>query len=84
MKRYVKEGYEILVLDDSIDEFVFQHVTEYEKRKVKSIAKDDLNILDSTEIAKKKTAKLKDMYKPLITYFKNHLGEQVSKVQVSS
>jgi len=84
LKRYVKEGYEILILDDSIDEFVFQHVTEYEKRKVKSIAKDDLNILDNTEIAKKKTAKLKDMYKPLIMFFKNHLGEQVSKVQVSS
>lgn len=24
------------------------------------------------------------MYKPLIMFFKNHLGEQVSKVQVSS
>lgn len=48
LKRYVAQGYEILILNDSIDEFVFQHVTEYEKRKIKSIAKDDLNILDNT------------------------------------
>lgn len=29
-------------------------MSEYEKRKVKSIAKDDINILDNTEDDKKK------------------------------
>lgn len=84
LKRYVKAGYEILILNDPIDEFVFQHVTEYEKKKVKSIAKDDLNILNNDDLAKKKQAKLKDMYKPLTDWFKRHLGEQVTKVQVSN
>lgn len=84
MKRYKNAGYEILILDDPIDEFVFQHVTEYEKKKIKSIAKDDLNILDNTDLAKKKNNKLKDMYKPLTEWFKKHLGSEVSKVQVSS
>lgn len=67
-----------------MDEFVFQHITEYEKRKVKSIAKDDLNILDNTALAKKKNDKLKVMYKPLTEWFKNHLGSKVSKVSISS
>jgi HSP90 family molecular chaperone len=45
----------VLILDDPIDEFTTQHLTEYEKKKVKSISKDDLSVLDSTdEIAKKK------------------------------
>ncbi len=43
------------MLDDPIDEFTTQHLSEYEKRKVKSIAKDDLSILDGNdEDAKKK------------------------------
>lgn len=42
-------------MHDPIDEFCTQHLTEYEKKKVKSIAKDDINLIDSTdEIAKKK------------------------------
>jgi|TARA_B110001450_G_scaffold251225_1_gene271031 HSP90 family molecular chaperone len=43
------------LLDDPIDEFCTQHLSEYEKRKVKSIAKDDVNLIDSSdELAKKK------------------------------
>ena len=55
LKKYVKEGYEVLLLGDPIDEFCVQHLSEYEKKKVKSIAKDDVGILDgNNEIAKKK------------------------------
>ena len=55
LKKYKKRGYEVLIMDDPIDEFCTQHLTEYEKKKVKSIAKDDINLIDSTdELAKKK------------------------------
>ena len=55
LKKYQKLGYEVLLMGDPIDEFCVQHLSEYEKRKVKSIAKDDVNILDGNdEIAKKK------------------------------
>jgi heat shock protein beta len=85
LKKYVKEGYEVLVLDDPIDEFTTQHLTEYEKRKVKSIAKDDVNLLDSSDRhQKKRQQKLKEMYKPLTDWFKKHLGKQVEKVALSN
>ena len=42
LKKYIKKGYEVLLLGDPIDEFCVQHLSEYEKRKVKSIAKDDV------------------------------------------
>jgi len=72
-------------LGDPIDEFCVQHLSEYEKRKVKSIAKDDVNILDGNdEIAKKKLQKLKEMYKPLTEWFKKHLGKEVEKVTISN
>lgn len=54
LKKYVKQGYEVLLLEDPIDEFVFQHLTEYSKRKLKSIAKDDTSVLSNDEISKKK------------------------------
>ena len=55
LKKYVKEGYEVLILPDPIDEFCVQHLSEYERKKVKSISKDDVNILDGAdETAKKK------------------------------
>ena len=85
LKKYQKSGYEVLLLGDPIDEFCVQHLSEYEKRKVKSIAKDDVNILDgSDEISKKKLQKLKEMYKPLTEWFKKHLGKEVEKVIISN
>lgn len=84
LAKYVKEGYEVLILDDPIDEFTTQHLSEYEKRKVKSISKEDVQILDSGEVAKKKLQKLKEMYKPLTDWFKKHLGRQVEKVSISN
>merc|ERR1711966_115182 len=84
LAKYVAQGYEVLLLDDPIDEFTTQHLSEYEKRKVKSISKDDVSVLeDSDKNAKKKTQKLKEMYKPLTDWYKKHLGKQVEKVAIS-
>lgn len=85
LKKYVKRGYEVLLLSDPIDEFCFQHLSEYEKRKVKSIAKDDVSLIDSgDEVAKKKLQKLKEMYKPLTEWWKKFLGKDVEKVIISN
>ena len=85
IKKYVKKGYEVLLMDDPMDEFCMQHLTEYENRQIRSIAKDDVSIIDSDdEIAKKKLQKLKEMYKPLTDWWKNFLGKDVEKVQVTN
>merc|ERR1711990_847598 len=85
LKKYQKKGYEVLLLHDPIDEFCTQHLTEYEKRKVKSIAKDDVSLIDSSdEKAKKKLQKLKEMYKPLTDWWKKFLGKEVEKVVISN
>ena len=85
LKKYVKLGYEVLIMDDPIDEFCTQHLTEYEKRKVQSIAKDDVKLLDSDDkVAKQKLKKLKEMYKPLTSWYKKFLGSNVEKVVVTN
>ena len=56
-------------------------MSEYEKRKVKSIAKDDVSLIDNNdETAKKKLQKLKEMYKPLTDWWKRFLGKDIEKV----
>lgn len=84
LKKYTKQGYEVLLLGDPIDEFCVQHLSEYERRKVKSIAKDDVNPFDNSEIDKKKLQKLKEMYKPLTEWYKKQLGKEVEKVTISN
>ena len=74
----------MLLLDDPIDEFCMQHLAEYEKFKVKSIAKEDGGILDNDELEKKKQLKIKEMYKPLTDWWKDHLGDKVEKVAMST
>jgi heat shock protein beta len=49
LSKYIKQGYEVLLMADPIDEFCTQHLSEYEKRKVKSIAKDDVNLIDGND-----------------------------------
>jgi len=84
LKKYIASGYEVLLMADPIDEFTVQHLAEYEKKKVKSIAKDDVNVFGNDDQAKEKQKKLKEMYKPLTDFFKQHLGKRVEKVSISN
>lgn len=77
-------GYEVLILPDPIDEFCMQHLSEYNRKKIKSIAKDDADPFNSGELEKKKLQKLQEMYKPLTEYYKKKLGDKVQKVQISN
>lgn len=48
-------------------------MTEYEKRKVKSIAKDDVQILHTTDkLERRQMQKLKQIYQPLLRWITNH------------
>jgi len=69
LKPYIDKGYEVLILDDPVDEYVTQHLTEYEKRKVKSIAKNDVQILNKKDkTTKKKNQKLRAMFQKTLQW----------------
>lgn len=84
LTKFEREGVEVLLLIDPIDEFCMQHLSEYEKHKVKSIAKEDGGLFESDADIKKKQLKIKEMYKPLTDWWKQHLGKDVEKVAVSN
>ena len=52
---------------------------------VQPIAKEDVKVLDPEDKeAKQKVTKLKEMYKPLTTWYKKFLGSEVEKVVVTN
>lgn len=50
IQKLLKMGYEILLLDDPIDEFTFQHLSEYEKKKLSNVAKGDFKFPDDDDL----------------------------------
>lgn len=77
-----KHEYDVLILDDQIDEFVITMLQNYDKKSFKSINQGDLNILDEKQ--KEEVEKLKNLKKPLIEKLKEILKDDVSDVVISS
>jgi heat shock protein beta len=83
IQSLVSKGFEVLLLDDPIDEFCMQNLAEYEKLKVLNVSKGNLKFGDETDLDRKKFRKLRDAFKPLIDWWKNLLGDKVEKVDLS-
>ena len=76
-----KQGYDVLVLTDDVDEFMISILAEYEGKKFKSINQGDLDLLDKEE--KEKIEKLNDEKKPILDALKEALNDKVSDVVIS-
>jgi heat shock protein beta len=83
IQALLKKGYEVLLLDDPVDEFCMQHLNEYEKKKLVNVAKGDFKLPSDDETEKKILKKLKKMYEPLTDWWKNLLREQLDTVTIS-
>ena len=74
---------EVLLLSDRVDEWLVANFGEFEEFSLKSIAKGDLEDLDSKEDKKKKEKTVKD-YEKVISKAQEILDNQVKEVKVSS
>lgn len=86
LERLTKKDVEVLYLVDPIDEYVMQHMGEYEDKRLQSVSKEGLTLGDENELAMKKREKAqKEKFKPLSDYLRKLYGsKKVSKVVVSS
>ena len=83
VKGIVKRGYEVLLLDDAIDEYCIQTLAKYKDKNLINIAKSGFELpLDEEE--KEKIQKLKRYYQPLTDWLQKVLAESVQKVSVST
>lgn len=82
MDMIKKQGYDVLILNENVDEFAINIMQEYDKKKFKSINQGDLDLLSKEE--KDEIEKVKDLKKPLIEKMKELLKDEVKDVVISS
>ncbi len=84
LEVFRKKGLEVLLLSDRIDEWLMQHLTEFDGKKLRSVAKGglDLSKLDD-EDTKKAQEESEKQFAAVAERFKTALGDQVKDVKVS-
>lgn len=75
------KGYAVLLLTDNVDEFVVKILSEYDGKKLKSVASGELEI--ETEEEKKASKDKEDSAKDLLAEVKTALGTNVTEVRLS-
>ncbi len=83
LEIFKQKDIEVLLLSDRVDEWLVNNFTEFEGKQLKSIAKGDLEDLDSKEekAAKEKVAK---SFETVIEEVEKTLENQVKSVKISS
>ncbi|MFM2434227.1 MAG: hypothetical protein RL063_206 [Pseudomonadota bacterium] len=84
LEIFRKKGIEVLLMSDRVDEWLLGSLTEFEGKKLQSIAKGDLDLgkLES-DTEKEIHKKIEDEAKSLLERIKKTLGDQVKDVRVT-
>jgi molecular chaperone HtpG len=84
LEIFRKKGIEVLLLSDRVDEWLLGSLTEFEGKKLQSVAKGDLDLGKlEDEAEKEQQKKVEDEYKPLVERIQTALGESVKEVRVT-
>jgi molecular chaperone HtpG len=84
LEVFRKKGIEVLLLSDRIDEWVVSSLTEFDGKKLVSVAKGDLDLGAMEDEAEKEAQKRdEESFKDLTEKIKETLGENVKEVRVT-
>ena len=83
LEIFKKKDIEVLLLHDRVDEWLVQHLTEYNGKKLVSVAKGNLDLGELTADEKKTQEKDKGDYKELIKSIKESLGDTIKEVRLT-
>lgn len=84
LEIFRKKGIEVLLLSDRVDEWLISHLTEYAGKKLRSVAKGDLDLGDmDDEESKKEQEKTKNEFDSVIKQMKEVLGDKVKDVRIT-
>ena len=83
LEVFKKKGIEVLLLSDRIDEWLVNGLTEFDGKKLKSVAKGDLDKLD-TEEDKKEIEKAEKDHQKILKRMEKVLADKVEKIKISS
>ncbi|HSI28696.1 MAG TPA: molecular chaperone HtpG [Methylophilus sp.] len=84
LEIFRKKGIEVLLLSDKVDEWLLGSLTEFEGKKLQSIAKGDLDLGKLEDEADKEAQKqVEENAKGLVERIKAALGDAVKEVKVT-
>lgn len=84
LEIFRKKGIEVLLMSDKVDEWLLGSLTEFEGKKLQSIAKGDLDLGKlQDESEKEAQKKVEEEAKSLIERIKSTLGDAVKEVRVT-
>ena len=83
LEIFKQKDIEVLLLSDRVDEWMVNNFTEFEGKNLKSIAKGDLQDLDSEE-EKEEKEKTAEGYKDTLEKMQTILAAQVKEVKISN
>jgi molecular chaperone HtpG len=82
LEIFRKKGIEVLLMSDRIDEWIMGYFNEFEGRKMRSIAKGDVDLGSDEESTDEKKQEEADK-EPLLKRLSEALSEEVSEVRAS-
>jgi molecular chaperone HtpG len=77
-----ENGFDVILVNDPVDEYIFQACGKYRHREFISLNQDKINIDDNNKLSEKKTAAEKK-YSKALKAFKKYLGDKVKDVKFS-
>ncbi len=84
LEIFRKKGIEVLLMSDKVDEWLLGSLTEFEGKKLQSIAKGDLDLGKLEDEADKEAQKqVEENAKDLVERIKTALGDTVKEVKVT-
>jgi molecular chaperone HtpG len=84
LEIFRKKGIEVLLMSDKVDEWMLGGLTEFDGKKLQSIAKGDLDLGQlEDESEKEAQKKVEEDAKDLIERIQKTLGEEVKEVRVT-
>lgn len=85
LEIFRKQGIEVLLLSDKIDEWLVTHLTEFDGKHLQAVTKGSLDLGElETEEQKKEQEKAKDDYASMLEQIKTVLGEKIKEVRITS
>lgn len=84
LEVFDKNGIEVLLLSDRVDEWLVSHLTEFDGKKLQSITQGDLDLGNLvSEEDKEKQKKEEDEFASVVKQLKTVLGDKVKEVRVT-
>ncbi|GLS05466.1 chaperone protein HtpG [Chitiniphilus shinanonensis] len=85
LEVFAKKGLEVLLLSDRVDEWLASSLTEFDGKKLQSVAKGELDLGQFADEAEKQHQEAAATeFKDVVEAIKGALGEQVKEVRVTT